>query len=120
MNVGEKIKKFRELKNFTQSYMADNLELSLSGYGKIERNETDISISRLESIAEVLGTDIATILTFDEKNVFNFNNNENANGIVQNHYAVQDDLIERIIQQHKEENKYLKGLIEKMLEKQQK
>ena len=96
--------------------MAENLELSLSGYGKIERNETDISISRLESIADVLGTDIASILSFDE----NFTNNENASGIIQNHYAVQDELIERIIQQHKEENKYLKGLIEKMLERQQK
>lgn len=97
--------------------MAENLELSLSGYGKIERNETDISISRLESIAEVLGTDIASNLSFDEKNVFNFTNNENASGIVQNHYAVQDELIERIILQYKDENKYLKGLIEKMLER---
>jgi hypothetical protein len=45
------------------------------------------------------------------------NNNENANGIIQNHYAVQDELIERIILQYKDENKYLKGLIEKMLER---
>jgi transcriptional regulator with XRE-family HTH domain len=120
MNVGEKIKKFRELKNYTQNYMAEKLDLSLSGYGKIERNETDISISRLESIAEVLGTDIASILSFDEKNVFNFNNNDHANGIVQYHYAAQDELIERIIQQYKDENKYLKALIEKMIEKQQK
>ncbi len=42
-----------------------------------------------------------------------FTNNENASGIIKNHYAVQDELIERIIQQYKEENKYLKGLIDK-------
>jgi transcriptional regulator with XRE-family HTH domain len=46
MNVGEKIKKLRELKNYTQQHMAEELDLSLSGYGKIERNETDISVSK--------------------------------------------------------------------------
>jgi len=99
MSVGEKIKKLRELKNYTQYYMANELNLSLSGYGKIERDETDISLSRLEEIAKVLEVDLPTILSFDEKNVFNFSNNENACGFIQNNYAVHNELIERLIQQ---------------------
>lgn len=111
MKVGEKIKKLRELKNYTQQYMSEQLELSLSGYGKIERDESDISISRLEKIANVLGVDINTILNFDEKHIFNFNNNQTANGIVQNQYTFQGELIEKIIAQYKEENDYLKKLV---------
>ncbi len=117
MNVGDKIKKLRELKNYTQQYMADQLELSLSGYGKIERNETDISISKLDKIAKILHTDVNTILSFDEKHIFNFTNNQSANGIVQNHYTTQNELIDRITQQYKEEIAHLKGIIDQLLKK---
>lgn len=117
MNVGDKIKKLRELKNFTQQYMADQLELSLSGYGKIERNETDISISKLERIANILHTDVNTILSFDEKHIFNFTNNQNANGIVQNHFTSQAELIDKMIQQYKEEIAHLKGIIDQLIKK---
>lgn len=54
MKVGDNIKKLRELRNYTQQYLADQLEISLSGYGKIERNETDVSLSRLQQIADIL------------------------------------------------------------------
>jgi transcriptional regulator with XRE-family HTH domain len=111
MNVGERIKKLRELKNFTQQHMAQELNLSLSGYGKIERNETDISISKLEKISAILGVDINTILSFDEKHIFNFTNNQTANGIVQNQYTTQTELIEELIEQYKNENSYLKELV---------
>ena len=120
MNVGEKIKKLRELKNYTQQYVADQLDLSLSGYGKIERNETDISISRLEQIAEVLGVDINTVLSFEEKHIFNLSNNHLANGIVQNQYTTQNDLVEQIVQQYKEENNYLKELIKELMKERKK
>lgn len=117
MNVGEKIKKLRELKNYTQQYLAEQLDLSLSGYGKIERNETDISISRLEQIATILGVDINTILSFEEKHIFNMSNKQQANGIVQNQYANQIELIEKIVSQYKEENLYLKELIKELMDK---
>jgi transcriptional regulator with XRE-family HTH domain len=111
MKVGDRIKKLRELKNYTQQYMADQLELSISGYGKIERDETDISISRLEKIADVLGVDVHTILNFDEKHIFNFNNSREAFGIVHNNYSMQTELLEKMIQQYKEENAYLRELV---------
>ncbi len=44
MSVGNKIKQLRELRNYTQQYMADRLNMSLTGYGKIERDSTDISL----------------------------------------------------------------------------
>lgn len=117
MNVGEKIKKLRELKNYTQQYMADQLELSLSGYGKIERNETDISISKLDKIAKILHTDVNTILSFDEKHIFNITENKQANISMRDQHINQMELIEIITQQYKEEITHLKGIIDQLLKK---
>lgn len=117
MKVGEKIKKLRELKNYTQQYMADELELSLSGYGKIERDETDISISRLEKIATVLDVDVNTILSFDERQVFNFNNNHNTMVSMRDQHINQMEFIDKIVSQYKDENQYLKDLITKLTSK---
>jgi transcriptional regulator with XRE-family HTH domain len=114
MKVGESIKKLRELKNFTQQHMATELDLSVSGYGKIERDETDVSLNKLERLAEVLGVDLNTILSFDQRSIFNFNQNQTANGIVQNQYNVHNELVERLIAKYEEENQYLKSLLERL------
>lgn len=113
MKVGHKIKKLRELKNLTQAHVAEQLNLSLSGYGKIERDETDITLSRLEEIASILGTDYNTILSFDEKHIFNFQQNNNANGIVQNQQVTDKGAWQQLVDFLKEENSVLKNKLEK-------
>lgn len=75
LNIGENIKKFRELKNMTREQIADVLGLSVSAYGKIERNETDPTISRLFQIAQVLQVELSQILNFDVSQIFNISNN---------------------------------------------
>ena len=114
MKVGYNIKKLRELRNYTQQYMADQLEISLSGYGKIERNETDVSLGRLQQIADILGVDIHGILRFDDKHIFNLSNNEVANGQVNNYYSGREELLKRIIEQLRKENENLLSIIEMM------
>lgn len=79
--IGDNIKKFRELKNITREYMAAELEMSLSGYSKIERNEIDLTVSKVQKIAQVLSIDISQILNFDASQVFNVSNNQHVNGI---------------------------------------
>ncbi|MDW8295635.1 MAG: helix-turn-helix transcriptional regulator [Raineya sp.] len=69
--VGEQIKKFRELRNYTQEYMASKLEMSTAGYGKIERNEVEITLQKLQKIADILNTTIQDILGFEDSFVFN-------------------------------------------------
>ncbi|HRP59917.1 MAG TPA: helix-turn-helix transcriptional regulator, partial [Vicingus sp.] len=81
MSIGNTIKKLRELKNYTQSYMSERLNMSLSGYSKIERDETDISLKRLRQIAEILETDYSNILNFDESKIFNITQNQHAEGL---------------------------------------
>lgn len=114
MSIGNKIKQLRELRNFTQSYMAKELGLSLGGYGKIERNETDITVQRLQKIAEVLNTDLSTILNFDSKQVFNQYNNKTAtaNGVVQNQQIIGDQGLDDLFRNFKEEINMLKSRLD--------
>ncbi|MCR6643037.1 MAG: helix-turn-helix domain-containing protein [Sporocytophaga sp.] len=74
--LGTKIRKLRELKNFKQDHMAELLGISTNAYGKIERDETDVSHDRLEQIAKALDLTVTDILNFDEKMIFNIMNNK--------------------------------------------
>ncbi len=75
------------------------LDMSQSGYGKIERDETDISLSKLKKIANILEVDYNKILSFDDKNVFNIYNNQNAAGVVSNQQLINqnDQLISELL-----------------------
>jgi transcriptional regulator with XRE-family HTH domain len=79
-NIGDNIKKIRELKNITREKIAQDLKMSLSNYSKIERSEIDLTISRINDIAGILGVDISKILNFDSSQVFNIQNNEIVQG----------------------------------------
>lgn len=118
MEIGIKVKKLRELRNFTQEYMAKNLDMTTSGYGKIERDESEVSYQKLEKIAEVLGMNVEDIVNFNEKLVFNVMHNQTGitNGYVVNNGITSDEksLYEQMITQLKEENTYLKSIIDKL------
>ncbi len=73
--VAENIKKFRELKSLTREFVASELDMSVSGYSKIERGETDVSLGKLERIAEILGVEVSQIMQFDASQVFNISQN---------------------------------------------
>ena len=90
--IGKKIKQIRELRNFSQEYMAKNLSMSIPGYGRIERNEVDVSIEKAHQIANVLGISITELISFDEKYVFN-NYAQITNGLVVNSQLHQTDNI---------------------------
>jgi transcriptional regulator with XRE-family HTH domain len=60
--VGYRIRKIREAKDFNQQDIADKLKITSGAYAKIERGETDPSISRLFEIAAVLKTDIMALV----------------------------------------------------------
>jgi len=60
---------------------------------------------------------INTILSFDEKNIFNFSNNNSANGIVQNQQVNSKDGYLKVIENLEKENKYLKGLVDNLVAK---
>ncbi len=82
MKIGEKIKKLRELNNITQNEMADKLQMSVSGYAKIERGISKPNLPMLERIAKALDMNITELLSFDDTSIIciiSDNNNEGVN-----------------------------------------
>lgn len=69
--IGKKIRKLREIKGYTQDYMANKLQISQRAYSKLERNEQKISFDRLQSISNILEINPIELLQFDEQMVFN-------------------------------------------------
>lgn len=57
MKTGEKIRLIREIKQISAKQMADDLDMSLSGYHKIERGDVKLTTDKLEVIAGVLGVE---------------------------------------------------------------
>ena len=72
MKIGEKLKSLRQEKLLTQNELADRCELSKGFISQLERDLTSPSLSTLEDILEVLGTNIREFFneTQQEKIVF--------------------------------------------------
>ena len=80
MEIGEKIRLLPERKGFKQEFMADELGMTINGYGKIERGEVDVSWGKLDQISKALGLDGATdLVKIDERQFFEIHNNHITN-----------------------------------------
>lgn len=60
--VAAHIRKIRESRNYTQDYLAAKLEMSQNAYSKIELGQSNITLTRLCRIAEILEVDLVDLL----------------------------------------------------------
>jgi transcriptional regulator with XRE-family HTH domain len=72
--VGQNIKKLRQKKGWSQSVVAEKLNISIPAFSKIETGITDINITRLAQVAEVFGVPVESIIlkpgeSFDQENI---------------------------------------------------
>jgi transcriptional regulator with XRE-family HTH domain len=106
--ISENIKKFRELKGITRDQMAGDLEMSLSGYGKLERGEVDLTINKLFKISDILKVNVSQLMNFDISNIFNISGNQTVNGVeVKEQYNYNDQFKDKYIS-------YLEAEIERL------
>lgn len=77
--LSENIKNIRELKNFTQEYMAEQLGITQAGYSKIENGTTTLTYIKLVEIARILDLNVEDIINFDSQKYFNSFNNIKGN-----------------------------------------
>ncbi len=87
--VGNKIKKIREYQGITQDRIADRLKMSQANYSKIEKDEVELNLKRLEEIATILGVKTSDLINFEDRNIFLFTNNKSVSGVsgtVNNNY----------------------------------
>ena len=118
--IGNKIKNIRELKNFTQEYMADKLEISQAAYSKLEKGDLKISQDKLNKIAEILDVNLEDIKDFDNKRLLNSYNSIKGNNsnitysnqdliLIRKLYEDKINLLEKLVQKQEEEIKNLKN-----------
>lgn len=119
MNIAERIRLLRQQKNWTQEDVAEKLRMSTNGYGSIERGTTEITLHRLEQLAEIFGINLAELLNIDGKFVFNqIGENCNNNGFnlderisMESEYKYQLEKQQLIIKNLQQEVEYLKEII---------
>lgn len=125
MKVHERIRLFRQTNDWTQEYIAEQLGMSSNGYGCIERGETDITLSRLEKIAEIFKVDLVELLGIsqnikqiaDNQSSYNYFNINGKLSLEQLQCKYELEKQQLIIEQKDKEIDYLKQMIELMKNK---
>ncbi|UOP05534.1 helix-turn-helix domain-containing protein [Conchiformibius kuhniae] len=74
METCEKIRLLRKERELSQKDMAEKLQMSVNGYSKIERGETEPNLQRLKQIADVFGVSPRELVPQGSNNVVCFIN----------------------------------------------
>ena len=110
--VGNKIRKIRELKGFTQDYMASQLEISQRAYSKLENEEIKLDWQRIQKISTILEIELIDLVSFDDNLVFHNSTQSGKINNIHNHFP--DELkksYEDRIKHLEEEVVFLRSLI---------
>ena len=109
METYEKIRLARELNQWSQEEMAEKLEMSPSGYARIERGEVRLNIERLEQIAQILNIDVSYLIQKDINGITIqiIKDSENSNigdvNLFSNNHGISEIEKLNLIIQHKDE-----------------
>ncbi|ULJ60947.1 helix-turn-helix domain-containing protein [Wielerella bovis] len=79
MKINEKIRRIREINNISQETMAEKLGLSPSTYSKMERGLTNITLQRLEEIAQIFQMNVTELLESNSQIVCLISENHSSN-----------------------------------------
>ena len=107
--IGIRIRKMREFRNYTQNYMADKLNLSQNMYSKIENGQAPITTDRLEQIAKTLDVPLENIIN-KEYPIYNIDNKNTGNvyGNIGTLHEENKETMQQTINLLKEELHYMK------------
>jgi transcriptional regulator with XRE-family HTH domain len=62
---GSVIRKYRELRNYTQEYVAKQMNISQNAYSKIENNYTQLTVKHVKDLSRILEVSILDLLKSD-------------------------------------------------------
>ena len=106
--IGTRIKKFREERNIKQEYIADEMGITQSSYGRLEKNDNRLTATKLIKIAEILNISVSVLFGEKANNVIHENKGDNAQAQIGT--LVQQD--KEHIESLKEEVKFLRKMLE--------
>jgi transcriptional regulator with XRE-family HTH domain len=95
------------------------LGINQSTYGKIEKDASNITVDRLYKIAEILESDITTLLDIGKKNIFNNQTNqgngyvETINNDIKDMMVELKEVYEKLLASKEDQITLLKNLLEK-------
>jgi len=102
VDIARNIRQIRELKNFTQEYMAIELGMTQPAYAQIESGNVVLKIDRLQEIANILQVELSALL--NSNTIFNivFNSTANHSGYINTQHNVMNidlDMLRKIIRE---------------------
>ncbi|WP_025146595.1 helix-turn-helix domain-containing protein [Pedobacter jeongneungensis] len=107
-----KLRIFRELNNFTQKYVGEDiLGISQNTYSRLEHNPKRINKTQAEKLAELYNITITQLLS-DDTPVVSFHNNTIDKAFIQNYYETQKELIDTVILEKDKQIEFLKTELE--------
>lgn len=62
---GTVIRKYRELRNYSQDYVARKMGISQNAYSKIENNITQLTVNHVKQISQILEVSVMDLLKDD-------------------------------------------------------
>ena len=62
---GTVIRKYREMRNFSQKYVASKMGISQNAYSKIENNITQLTVQHIKELSKILDIPITDLLKDD-------------------------------------------------------
>jgi len=117
MDIGEKIRKVRDLKGLSQQALAEAIEISQKQLSRIETNQISPTFALVERICTVLDVKLKTLLDFNEELIFKNINKQQQGGefIAYNNTDIKQ--IETLYKQLLNEKDKIISLLEKKLNK---
>lgn len=109
--IGLKIRKVREIKNFSQRYVADKLSVSQGAYSDMENGKIPITTKRLESIAHILEVTPEVIEGFNDQVVFNSCSQSGQFNTYHISSVEKEELYQEVVAQLKERIRNLEDII---------
>lgn len=115
--IGINIKRWREFKEIKQEELAKKLKITAAALSHIENGKTDVSISRIEQIAEMLQINFSLLLSNPQQIINNSSNsNKQSDTYHSQQIMVNEELIVALkteLQQKNEQINFLQSLVQK-------
>ena len=106
--IGARVKKLREERGIKQEYIADEMGITQSSYGRLEKNDNRLTATKLIKIAEILNVSVSVFFGEKANNIIHENKGDNAQAQIGT--LVQQD--KEHIESLKEEIKFLRKILE--------
>ena len=106
--VGTRIRKIREERGIKQENIADEMGITQSSYGRLEKDDNRLTVTKLIKISEILNISVSTLFGEKAANVIHENKGDNAQAHIGTFVQQDKEHIESL----KEEIKFLRKMLE--------